>query len=61
MELEQQMRIIRLLKILMFGAFAASVFRIAWRTWKYGGAKEIREDTFDFAEDPEEPEIQGVG
>ena len=54
------MRIIRLLKILMFGAFAASVFRIAWRTWKYGGAKEIREDTFDFAEDPEEPEIQGV-
>ena len=60
MELEKHMRIVRTIKTMMFCAFAASVARIAYRTWKYGGAKEVREDTFDLAEDPGLSGIEGV-
>ena len=58
MTLEKHIEIVHRIKVLMFALFAANLVRIAYRTWKYGGSKELREDKFDFGEDPE---IEGVG
>lgn len=52
-------RVVKYAKIAMFVAFGVNLVRIAWRTWKYGGSKEVREDTFDFGEDPLD-EVEGV-
>lgn len=58
MENNVHLRIVRALKIVMFAVFGLNLVRIAYRTWKYGGSKEMREDSFDFGEDPN---IEGVG
>lgn len=59
MENNVHIRIVGALKIAMFAAFGLNLVRIAYRTWRYGGSKEMRDDTFDFGEDPEG--IEGVG
>lgn len=59
MNIEMHMRVARILKVAMFAAFGLNLVRIAYRTWKYGGSKELREDTFKFGE--EVPDIEGVG
>lgn len=56
--MEKHFKIVKCLKIAMFAVFGLNLVRIAYRTWKYGGSKEMREDTFDFGEDPD---IEGVG
>lgn len=58
MENNVHIRIVGALKIAMFVAFGLNLVRIAYRTWRYGGSKEMRDDTFDFGEDPEG--IEGV-
>ena len=58
MTLDKHIQVVRCIRAALFAVFAANLVRIAYRTWKYGGSKEIREDKFDFAE---EPEIEGVG
>lgn len=56
--MEKHLRVVRCIKLAMFALFGLNLARIAYRTWKYGGSKEMQEDTFDFGEDPE---ITGVG
>jgi hypothetical protein len=56
MENNVHLRVVRALKIVMFVVFGLNLVRIAYRTWKYGGSKELREDSFDFGE----PDIEGV-
>lgn len=51
------LRVVKYVKVGMFVLFGLNLARIAYRTWKYGGSKEMREDTFDFGE---EQEITGV-
>lgn len=58
MTLEKHIQIVHGIKVALFVMFAVNLVHIAYRTWKYGGSKELREDQFDFAEDPE---IEGVG
>ena len=58
MENNVHIRIVGALKIAMFVAFGLNLVRIAYRTWRYGGSKEVRDDTFDFGADPEG--IEGV-
>ena len=57
MDSGMHLRVVRYVKVGMFVLFGLNLVRIAYRTWKYGGSKEMREDTFDFGE---EPEITGV-
>lgn len=57
MENNVHIRVVRTLKIVMLAMFGLNLVRIAYRTWKYGGSKEMREDSFDFGE----PGIEGVG
>ena len=59
MEENVHIRVARVLKVLMFAAFGLNLVRIAYRTWKYGGSKELREETFDFGEDPLGEEGEG--
>lgn len=65
MDFDFHMRVVRIAKAAMFTLFAANLVRIVYRTWKYGGSKERREDTFDLAEDPniemDDDNIIGVG
>lgn len=58
MENSIHIRIVGCLKTAMFVLFGINLVRIAYRTWKYGGSKEMREDTFNFGEPPE---IEGEG
>ena len=61
MEGNVHIRIVRVAKAAMFALFGLNLVRIAYRTWRYGGSKELKEETFDFGEPPEEGEGTGIG
>lgn len=44
-------KIVRLLKILMFTVFAVNAGRIMYRTWKYGGSREVHTDKWAGSDD----------
>lgn len=54
-------KIVRLLKILMFTVFAINAGRIAYRTWKYGGSKEVHTDKWAGSGDDDIGGVKIVG
>ena len=55
-------KIISVLKVLLFGAFAINLVRVFIRTWKYGGAKTNVQVSYDGDDDlnPADGDIMGV-